>query len=194
MAYTGSNMKENVSTTRGVQGGYIFRAATTVADVPTDSSWTPSDAGWLCLGYIPEDGFTEGVSQESNTSLRDINRDLLDEVSGSFTETLNVAFMEIKKDALAVYYGSGNVTDALGELKVEHNWGNSDEEMQYALLLLLKNDRKWVKHIPKGKVTDRADFTGNKTTAAQHEVTITYIADDDGVTAYDYFESTETSS
>lgn len=194
MPYTGSNNKVNVSTTRGVQGGYLFRAATTVTDVPTAASWTPSNAGWLCLGYIPEDGFTERVSQESSTSLRDINRDLLDEVSGSFTETLTVGLMEVKKDALATYYGAQNVTDAAGKLTVDHNWGKSEETFQYAMLLLLKNDRKWVKHIPQGKVTDRGDFTGNKTTAAQREVTITYTTDANGSGCKDYYESTETSA
>ena len=65
--------------------------------------------------------------------------------------------------------------------------------MQYVLLLLLKNDRKWTKYIPQGKVTDRGDFTGNKTTAAQHEITITYTTDSNGVGCTDWFESTETS-
>ena len=145
-------------------------------------------------GFIPEDGFTERVSQESSTALRDINKDLLDEVSGSFTETLTVGLMEVKKDALATYYGAANVTDASGKLTVDHNWGKSEETFQYAMLLLLKNNRKWVKHIPQGKVTDRGDFTGNKTTAAQREVTITYTVDSAGSGCKDYYDSTETSA
>lgn len=187
-----ANNKANVSTTRGVQGGYIYRAATTVTDVPAAASWTPTDAGWKCLGYIPEDGFTESVSADSSTSLRDINLDLVDEVAGSFTETLEVGLMEIAANPLATIYGSDNVTDASGLITVEHNWGKSEETMQYVLLLLLKNDRKWVKHIPSAKVTERGDFTGNKTTAAQRTITLTYLNDSDGTGCIDYIESTET--
>ena len=191
MAYTGSNMKENVSTTRGVQGGYIFRAATTVADVPTDSSWTPSDAGWLCLGYIPEDGFTEGVSKDGGDALRDINLDTVDYAAGTATETLQVGLMEVNSRALGTIYGHANVTDADGTITVEHNWSNADEERQYVLLLLLKNGRKWVKYIPDGKVTEVAELTGSATTAASRVVTITYITDANGKGCYDWIESND---
>lgn len=191
-SYTPNNTK-NVSTTRGVTGGYIFRAATTVTDVPTNATWTPTNEGWKCLGYIPEDGLTESVSQDSSTSLRDINLDLLDEVSGSYTETLNFALMEVKADALAVYYGSQNVTDVTGLITVDHNWSKAEETMQYALLLLLKDDRKMVKYIPQGKVSERGDVTLNKTTAHQHEVTLTYTNDNTGSGCKDFIESTETS-
>lgn len=188
---TTTNNSANVSTTRGVQGGYIFRAATT-ATGPSSFSWTPGD-GWECLGYIPEDGFTESVSSDDSTTLRDINLDIVDEAAGSFTETLEVGLMEIAANPLKAIYGSQNVTDASGLLTVEHNWGKSDETMQYALLLLLKNDRKWVKHIPQAKVTERGDFTGNKTTAASRTITLTYLNDSTGKGCIDYIQSTETS-
>ena len=72
---TPANNKANVSTTRGVVGGYIFSAALTATGAPTAStfkSWAPS-TGWENLGYIPEDGFTEGVSKDGGDALRDIN-------------------------------------------------------------------------------------------------------------------------
>ena len=185
------NNKANVSTTRGVQGGYFFRAATTVTG-PTTTSWTPG-ADWSCLGYIPEDGFTESVSADNTTSLRDINLDLVDEVTGSYTETIQVGLMEIAKSPLGVIFGSSNVTDSAGLLKVEHKWGASDETMSYVLLLLLKDSRKWIKYIPAGKVTERGDFTGNKTTAASRTVTITYLNDANGMGCVDLIDSTETS-
>lgn len=191
---TGSNNKANVSTTRGVQGGYAFIAPMTESDVPTDSTWTPSGPGWKCLGYIPQDGFVESINFDNTTSLRDINLDVVDETDGAPTETIRFSLMETAEVPLSAYYGTANVTDAAGELKVEHKWGDAGDEMQYAFLLRLKNDRKWVKHIADGKVTDRGDFTGNKTTAASRQITIKYIADSDGMYAQDFFESTETSS
>lgn len=189
-----ANNKANVSTTRGVQGGYLFRAATTVStNLPSSPTWTPG-TGWDCLGYISEDGFTESVSQDSSTTLRDINLDTVDEVSGSFTETISFTLMEIAANPLKVIYGTQNVTDSAGVVTVDHNWAKADETYQYAFLLLLKDTRKWVKYIPAAKVTARGDFSGNKTTAAQREVTLTYITDANGSGCKDYIASTETSA
>lgn len=185
------NNKANVSTIRGVQGGYMFRAPLSVTDVPTGYNWTPG-SGWTCTGYLSEDGFTESASQDSSTELRDMNKDLVDETPGSFTETIQVTFMEIAKAPLETIYGSQNVTDAGGTLTVDHNWAKTDEAFQYAFLLLLKNGRKWVKHIPNAKATDRGDLTGNKGTAGQRQVTLKYLTDDDGSGCKDYIESTET--
>ena len=182
-----TNNKANVSTTRGVQGGYIFRAATTNTDIPTAATFTPDDDYWTCLGYISEDGFTESVSQDSSTSLRDLNLDLVDEISGTFTETLTLSLMEVAAAPLSTIYGTQNVTETSGAITVDHNWSKTDESFQFCLLLLLKNDRKWVKFIPEGKITSRGDFTGNKTTAAQREITITYVTDGNGSGCKDYY-------
>lgn len=189
-----NNNKANVSTTRGVKGGYFFSAALGTTDVPTKAnfaSWTPTSA-WENQGYIPEDGFTESVSTDGGGELRDLNLDTVDYMDGSHTESVQVAFMEMAKNALATQYGHSNVTDENGVIEVQHNWAQAEEHRMYAFLLLLKNGRKWVKYIPDGKVTELGDFTGNKTTAAQRQATITYIVDDDGNGCFDWIESTET--
>ena len=189
-----NNNKANVSTTRGVKGGYFFSAPLGTTDVPTKAnfaSWSPTSA-WENQGYIPEDGFTESVSTDGGGELRDLNLDTVDYMDGSHTESVQVAFMEMAKNALATQYGHSNVTDEDGVIEVQHNWSQAEEHRMYAFLLLLKNGRKWVKYIPDGKVTELGDFTGNKTTAAQRQATITYIVDDDGVGCFDWIESTET--
>lgn len=188
------NNKMNVSTTRGVQGGYFFSAPTTTTDVPTlanFATWAPGE-DWECLGYIPEDGFTESLSQDGNTELRDINLDIVDSAAGSFTETLEVGLMEIGANALAAQYGHENVTEAAGGITVEHNWGNSEEERSYAMLLLLKGTRRWVKYIPRAKRTELGDFTGNKTTAASRTITLTYLNNNAGTGCIDFIQPAAT--
>lgn len=195
-----ANSKANVSTTRGHKGGYLFSAPVGTAGAPTSSTYKAATwltngnppTGWECLGYIPEDGFTESASRDSSTTLRDINLDNLDEVSGTVTETMRVALMEVKKHTLGTIFGHANVTDANGVIEVQHNWAQADEHYQFVFLLLLKNDREWTKYIPDAKVTEIGDFTGNKTTAAQREVTLTYLTDDSGSGCYDWYDSTET--
>lgn len=193
---TVANNKANVSTTRGVKGGYFYSAPIDAAGAPTKATykfWAKSiPDGWENQGYIPEDGFTENASMESGDPIRDINLDTVDQADGSTTESVTVAFMEMAKNALATQYGHDNVTDEDGTLEVRHDWGNAGEHRQYVFLLLLKNGRIWVKYIPDGKVTSLGNLTANKTTVAQREATITYNSDADGVGCYDWIESNET--
>lgn len=192
--FANANSAENVSTTRGVVGGYFFRAPISVTDLPTAANfatWKPTDA-WVNLGYIPEDGFTEGVEFGDTTELRDINLDVVDSSMGGATETLTVTLMEMNARALAVEFGSANVTDASGVITVNHDWSKLDETFAYAMLLVLKNGRRWVKLIPKGKVTSVGEFTGNATTAAQRQIVLSYIKPDEGAACIDYIESNDT--
>lgn len=189
-----ANNKQNVSTTRGVKGGYFFSAPIGTVDVPTKAnfkSWTPTSA-WENQGYVVEDGLTESLSSDGGDELRDINLDAVDTVAGTHTETVQVGFMEVAKNALATQYGHANVTDDGGTIEVKHNWSAADETRMYVFLLLLKNGRKWVKFIPSGKVTELDDLTLNATTVSQRSATITYLTDDDGNGCYDWIESNET--
>lgn len=189
-----SNNKQNVSTTRGVKGGYFLSAPIGTTDVPTKATfktWTPT-AAWENQGYVVEDGITESVARDGGDNLRDINLDNVDTAAASYTETIEVGFMEVAKNALATQYGHDNVEDASGTIEVQHNWSEADEERMFVFLLLLKNGRKWVKFIPDGKVTELGDLTLNATTVAQRTATITYLTDEDGVGCFDWIESNET--
>lgn len=190
----GQNNKANVSTTRGVKGGYFFSAPIGTTDIPTAANyktWTPGTA-WENQGYVPEDGFTESASMDGGENLKDINQDIVDTTDTSVTETLNIGFMEIAKAPLSTQYGHENVTDEGGTITVDHNWGKAGEHRMYVLLLLLKNGRRWVKFIPDAKVTGLEDLTGNKTTIATRKATLTYLTDENGSGCIDYIESTET--
>lgn len=194
--FTNPNNPANVSTTRGIVGGYFLFAPIGTTDLPTDSNftnWTPTDA-WENLGYIPEDGFTEGVEFGDTTELRDINLDSVDVSTGAATETLQITLMEVNARALKLIYGASNVTDADGVISAEHNWGEQTSYM-FVLRLLLKNGRKWVKLVRNAKVTGLGEFTGNATTASQRQVTLTYSKDSSGnAGCVDFIESSDTSA
>ena len=147
-----ANNKANVSTTRGVVGGYFFSAPLGTTDVPSAAnftSWTPGN-DWENQGYVPEDGFTESASSDGGDDLRDINLEVVDTVSGSVTETLNIGFMEIAKNPLSTQYGHANVTDASGSITVQHKWSNASENRMFHVDDLGEKARKTF-----GKITDR---------------------------------------
>lgn len=195
-----ANNKRNVSTTRGVKGGYAFSAPVGTAGAPTSTNYRPSEwltngeppAGWECLGYIPTDGLVESASSDGGEAIRDINLDSIDETESSTSETLKFSLMELKGHTLGTEYGHQNVTDENGTIVVAHNWAKASERYQYVFLLVLKDERYLTKYIPDGKISERGDVTYNKTTVAQREVTVTYLTDEDGNGCFDFIDSTET--
>ena len=197
-----ANNKANVSTIRGVKGGYCFSAPVGTAGAPTATNYRAADwlsggnppAGWECLGYIVEDGFTENPNRDTGDAIRDINLDKLDTASGVADESCTVGFREVKSHVLGTAYGHANVTDANGTITVAHNWGQADEHYQYVFLLIMKNGRAWTKYVPDGQVTDVAERTFNKTTAADTQVTISYNADENGNGCFDWIDSNESAA
>lgn len=195
-----ANNKANVSTTKFVKGGYAFSAPVGTAGAPTKTNYHASEwldngeppAGWECLGYIVEDGYSENPNRDSGEAIRDVNLEKIDETEGTAEESCTIGLRETKAHTLGTAYGHSNVTDEDGTIEVRHNWGNADEHYQYVFLMLLKNGRAFTKYIPDGKVNDTAERTFNKTTPADIEVTISYQDNEYGDGCYDWIDSTET--
>lgn len=185
------NNQENVSAGKGISGGYIFSAPVgTTLPVKPVSKASELDTAFGCLGFISEDGYVEGVSEDSN-NLADMNGDLMDSTNSNRVETGQVTLAEIKADTLKRQYGDGNVTDEGGVITVRHN-ADSHSTFAYVLLLQLKNGRKWTKVIPMAQSSELDDLTVSSSELCQRALTLKYLTDESGNTCYDYIESTET--
>ena len=185
-----SNSTDNVSSTKGVRGGYIFVAPTGTA-LPTDYS-TALPTAYKCLGFISEDGYVETVDSDSE-DLVDMNGDLMDSPQTSRVESAQLTLAEIKAMTLKLMYGDENVTDKAGVITVKHN-GNSNGTWAVVLDLLLKNNRKWRKVVPLFQCSELDDLTLAVGELAARALTAKYLTDGDGNTCYDYIQSTETNA
>ena len=185
-----SNSTDNVSSTKGVRGGYIFVAPTGTA-LPTDYS-TALPTAYKCLGFISEDGYVETVDSDSE-DLVDMNGDLMDSPQTSRVESAQLTLAEIKAMTLKLMYGDENVTDKAGVIPVKHN-GNSNGTWVVVLDLLLKNNRKWRKVVPLFQCSELDDLTLAVGELAARALTAKYLTDGDGNTCYDYIQSTETNA
>ena len=144
MAESNGNNQANVSSAKGVKGGYIFSAPEGTA-LPTDIK-TPLDPAFKCLGFISEDGYVETVDEDSD-DIPDMNGDIMDSTNSNRVESAQFTLAEIKAETLKRQYGEKNVTDANGVITVKHN-SNSHDIFSYVLELVLKNNRRWRKVIP----------------------------------------------
>lgn len=190
MALFKKNEAKNVSSTKGVKGGYIF-VAPTGTTLPTDIKTNLVEA-FLNLGFISEDGYTESEETDAN-ELKDMNGDLMDSSTTSRVESAKLTLAEIKAQTLKVMYGADNVTDLDGVITVEHN-GNKDEAWSIVLELVLKNGRRWRKVVPAAKSSELDDIKLAVSDIAGRQITFKYLVDSNGNTCYDYIESTETSN
>lgn len=183
-----SNNTDNVSSAKGVKGGYIFRAPVGTT-LPTDIK-TTLDPAFKVLGFISEDGYVESLETDSE-DITDMNGDLMDSPQTSRVESAQFTLAEIKAETLKVQYGDDNVTDEGGIISVKHN-GDSVTTSAYVLELVLKNGRRWRKVVPKGQSSELDDLTIAVNELCARAITMKYLTDDEGNTCYDYFESTET--
>lgn len=185
-----ANSTDNVSSTKGVRGGYIF-VAPVGTTLPTDYS-TALPTAYKCLGFISEDGYVETVDSDSE-DLVDMNGDLMDSPQTSRVESAQLTLAEIKAMTLKLMYGDENVTDKAGVITVKHN-GNSNGTWVVVLDLLLKNNRKWRKAVPLFQCSELDDLTLAVGELAARALTAKYLTDADGNTCYDYIQSTETNA
>lgn len=188
MTESNTNNQANVSSAKGVKGGYIFSAPEGTA-LPTDIK-TQLDPAFKCLGFISEDGYVETVDEDAD-DINDMNGDVMDSTNSNRVESAQLTLAEIKAETLKRQYGSDNVTDEGGIITVKHN-ADSHDVFAYVLELVLKNGRRWRKVVPKGKSSELDDLTIASSELCQRALTMKYLTDEQGNTCYDYYESTET--
>ena len=188
MTESNTNNQANVSSAKGVKGGYIFSAPEGTA-LPTDIK-TQLDPAFKCLGFISEDGYVEAVNEDAD-DITDMNGDVMDSTNSNRVESAQLTLAEIKAETLKRQYGENNVTDENGIITVKHN-ADSHDVFAYVLELVLKNGRRWRKVVPKGKSSELDDLTIASSELCQRALTMKYLTDEQGNTCYDYFESTET--
>lgn len=190
MAESNTNNQANVSSAKGVKGGYIF-SAPVGTPLPTDLK-TTLNTSFRCLGFISEDGYVEGTDGDSD-DIVDMNGDIMDSTYSKSVETAQLTLAEIKASTLKRQYGDANVTDANGIITVKHN-SNSHDTFSYVLELVLKNGRRWRKVVPRGQSSELDELTIANSELCQRALTMKYLTDEHGNTCYDYIESTETAN
>lgn len=188
MAEVNANNVANVSSAKGVKGGYIFTAPANTP-LPTDYK-TKLPQQWKCLGFISEDGYKESQDTDSE-DLKDLNGDLMASPQTSRVESGQFTLAEIKASTLKAMYGAENVTDVSGVITVKHN-GNSSDTWPIVLELVLKDGRRWRKVVPIAQSSELDDLTLAVDELAARALTVKYLTDANGNTCYDYIQSTET--
>ena len=143
------------------------------------------------MGFLGDDGVNFSDSSSTETAY-DANGDSIATSQGEIEKTFTVTFREIKKDSLAVLYGSANVTDAEGKLTV-HDKGPNDATYVGVFEIRLKDGRKWRRVVPQCQPGELGDQTIVYNELVGRELTMAALLDSTSGSYYiDYIDSTET--
>ncbi|QPK80819.1 phage tail protein [Schaalia sp. ZJ405] len=173
-----------VTAAKPVAAGAIS-AASIDAKVPTDAS-TELDAAFKRLGYVSEDGLTNGIEMDTE-DVKDWGGDTVLVIRTSRTETFTWKFIQtLDPDVLAEVYGADNVKGTLETgLTVIHN---SSELPRRAYVFEMLMTGGVIKRIvvPNSQITEIGEVVYTKGEPVGYEVTLMCYPDEAGNTVYEY--------
>lgn len=183
-----ANDTKDVSNAKGVLGGYGYSAVVGSEVGTQQDPFAALDTSTFGnMGFISEDGIEEEIDADTE-EIKDMNGDVIFVAKSSETETLVLTLVSVTEQSLGEWYGVDNVdTSNAGYIAIEHIAKNR-EARTYVFELLLKDGRKWRKHVPNGVVSEVGSIVYGSGEVVGREITITCMPDASGVRMYDYIE------
>lgn len=168
----------------GVTGSvYVAPVGTTV---PTSTS-AGLAAGFVDVGYISEDGVTEGNANDTNDIVAWQNGDIVRRVQTSYDFTVAFTMIETNEASLALFYGNfthgPGVTDGIVQV-------TGVQSGRIAVVINVIDGTRLIRTVlPSAQITERGDVSHVNGDAISYPVTITAYPDANGVKAYKYIAS-----
>jgi hypothetical protein len=163
--------------------GGVWRAPAGTT-LPTDAS-TALGTGFVCLGYVSEDGVTLGVTRESD-DIKAWGGDTVMTTQTEFSETFKFTLIEtLNIDVKKAVFGDANVTGTLASGMT--TTVNSTELPEAVWVFeMVQNGAACRIVVPNGKLSEMGDVTFNDSDPIGYEITITALPDTNGNVSYEY--------
>ena len=182
------NTAMNVTAGKPNPAGAIF-AAPVGTTLPTSTADT-LDPAFKALGYVSEDGLTNGTNLTVN-KIKAWGGDIVLVIRAGKEDTFKYKLIEIKNIDVAKHvYGSGNVSGDL-DTGIVIKVNNDDvEEQSIVIDMILRDNTAKRIVIPSGKVSAVDDIVYSDGEAAGYGTTLDCTPDSEGNTHYEYIKKT----
>lgn len=189
MATASKNKASNVTAGKPKITGAIFRAPVG-STLPTDAK-TELDTAFKCLGYVSEDGVTNGNSPESEQT-KAWGGDVVLSTQTEKPDTFQFKLIEAKNvDVLKMIYGDSHVAGTLDTGITVDVTAEDPGPAAYVIEMTLKGgDLKRIV-IPSASISEMDDIVYNDSEPVGYDVTLTATADDTGCTHHEYIVKKE---
>lgn len=184
MATASKNKASNVTAGKPKITGAIFRAPVG-STLPTDAK-TELDAAFKCLGYVSEDGVTNGNSPESEQT-KAWGGDVVLNTQTEKPDTFQFKLIEAKNvDVLKMIYGDSHVTGDLDTGITVDVTAEDPGPAAYVIEMTMKDgDFKRIV-IPSASISEMGDIVYNDSEPVGYDVTLVATADGTGSTHHEY--------
>ena len=178
-----ANNSSNVATGKAKVSGAIHKAPIGTT-LPTDPTATLDEA-FVCLGFVNQDGLTNGRSSES-TDFKDWNGNIIYSSLTSQDDNFKFTLVEVLSvDVLKTVYGEGNVTeDSDGNIAISVNAADLPAYSWVVETVLNGRAKRIV--IPSAKVSEVGDVVYKADELMGFETTVKAAPDNNGNTHYEY--------
>lgn len=163
--------------------GAIFIAPTTVA-LPTDAT-TALSSDWTLLGYTSDAGVQISESTSSNAINAWEGRVEVYNVRTEYTESVSFTPIQCNVDVMKLIWGDDAVTvDAAGTILAKHHGKN----LEPVHIVIETTPREGIvkRFCQKSQLTERGEVTMDGTQVDGRQLTFNNLADENGVTCYEY--------
>lgn len=176
----------NVSAGKPKVGGAIFTAP---VGTPLPTSATEAlNSAFQSLGYVSEDGLTNGTSLEVN-KIKAWGGDTVLVIQASKEDTFKYVLIEVKsKTVLGYVYGEDNVTGTLESGLVVKVNNNDVPERSLVIDMLLRDNTAKRIVIPSCKISEVGDIVYSDGEAVGYDTTVDCTPDSNGNTHYEYIQ------
>ena len=174
-----------VATGKAKVSGAIYRAPLTEGLViPTDPT-TELDEKFKCLGFVSEDGMTNGRASEKQ-DFKDWNGNVIFSSLTSQEDTFKTTLVEVLNPiVLKTVYGDDAVEENLdGSIKISVT-AKDLEPCAYVVETILNGRAKRIV-LPKAKLSEVSDLIYKADTLLGYGITLSSLPDEAGYTHYEY--------
>lgn len=182
----------NVTVGKPKVGGAVHWAPLGTS-LPTDAV-SALGGSFVDLGYVSEDGLTNNNSPESDT-VKAWGGDTVLSLQTDRPDTFALKLIEaMNEDVLKTVYGASNViVDGSGNITVKATAQDMPSGV-WVFDMILKGGRAKRIVVPNGTISELGEITYKDDEAVGYDITITDVADTNGVYHYEYVTATAPSA
>lgn len=176
----------NVSAGKPKIGGAIYTAPVGTP-LPTNAV-DPLDAGFVGLGYVSDDGTSNGTAIETS-KIKAWGGDTVLLIQNSKDDTFKYKLIEaLNKEVVGYVYGEDNVSGNIEEGLTIHVNNSDVPERSIVIDMIMRGNVLKRIVIPDCKISDVAEIVYNDSDPVGYETTVDCIPDENGDTHIEYIQ------